>query len=269
MTSKTTHELLATLTERWELVRLIQSGKSVKKTLADEASISRPTVDRAVQTLEDMGLARTGEWGVELTPLGEVLVDEYLGFRRQCGTVSEMAALDPGLPETLDVVEIAEMDPEIVRIDDDSPHQTLSAIDANISFQNELLVVLPVLHPHLLEYVKEKALAEHVELLLAVPEKYQADAVTLHGERLEAIFDLEQHDVVFTETVPDAGYVVANQRQASIVVYDEGSVSGLVNIEADGLRDRLDIPVERAAFEQGISTADVPSRESEDASHSS
>jgi predicted transcriptional regulator len=231
MGEPTPDELIEVLNKRRDVVRILTTGVGDKTEITELSSVSRPTIDRAFRELDELGIVRTQGSDVDLTSFGRLAIEQYLDLEQQYDDLCSLAPLLPDLPADIDTGSLSGADLDVIHLEDTSPHEFHSNLRRTLTYQEELFVMMPVIHPHFLDYLGEVSRTDAAELNLVFPEEYRTDAVTLHGETLETILKREQHTVEFTTGEFDTGFILADERECCIVVVEQGTVEGLITTD--------------------------------------
>jgi predicted transcriptional regulator len=151
MTDSCPSTLLDTLSKRIRVLEHVRRGVDDRREIEEALGVSRQTVTRALQELEDVNAVRdTYTDGFEVTLYGELAYQRYDDLRSTYGWLVEAEELLKSVPSNVPVEARILEGAEVVIPDEHAPHQPLQFIDGLVESGDQLQSVVPVV---LLKYV--------------------------------------------------------------------------------------------------------------------
>jgi len=118
-----TNEVIQLVKNRYSVLKAIQEGILEKRALTDVLNISRSTVNRAIQDLDDAGMLSVEGTDYQMTAFGALVQDEYRHFRDTTNSISEAKPVLKSIPavaspptyllQDATVIERTEFSPEL------------------------------------------------------------------------------------------------------------------------------------------------------------
>jgi predicted transcriptional regulator len=224
-------EAIDAVTRRASVIECIVDGPKYNRDIRDELGVSRSTAYKAVSELEELGIARRGDEGYELTVLGQSLFEQYRDFHGRvtdiCRSDSMLAALprETTIPfEFLDSADISESQPH-------APNRPVQKVEEIINAAEKIRGTGPVVLPRYVEIFAEQIVSDNLwaEIIYAEPvfehliTVYQDDIMsTIESDNLEAW--VTDSDLPFALLITDEP-----TKGAAMVIYDtEGTIKGVI-----------------------------------------
>lgn len=192
-------EFLLEAVRRAPLLRALRSDPADPSDLLDSVDMSRSTVHRAVNSLQDHDIVEESNGTYELTSLGEILAEEMEAFGARAWTA---ATLD----QFLNAIELNGngfpvehfVDADVTRRKARQPHATIHRIIRLIEGSGSLRMLSTVLSP------------VHVDV------GYRE---MMNGMEIEAIFDRELIDIMLSE-YPEKAYETITTGNFDVYAHD-------------------------------------------------
>lgn len=164
MNGKVPSHVYTLINRKRTLEGLIETGRS-KRELEADLDISRSTIDRSIQALEDEGLIDRAEF--EPTPYGTLLYEKYLDFIETCRSID---AAKPVLTEGERAAQLPLClfeDAYVVQSDKPNPQKPLMELSELVADARSVRLALPVVNSWYVQLLTELSQSEStVEIVL-------------------------------------------------------------------------------------------------------
>lgn len=168
-TIHTATDVVDTVINRHELLDCLLNRPLDKRTLEDDVSVSRSTIDRAVRELEVLGLVEYSNEGYKVTPVGELVTTE-------CADVLELAAIALEFDEFLRWLPLSRFDLDIRLLADaellvpesNNPYSMINRHVHLVEKTNHGRAMLPLVGLHAFEAAHENIVENGAETELVV-----------------------------------------------------------------------------------------------------
>lgn len=206
------------------LEALADGDRPTKDELVDRCGAARVTVNRNLEKLSERGLAAATGDGWRLTPLGELLVEEFLELVEAAGTAADLAPVLRRLPADgfdLDPGKLAGA--EVTTATPANPYAPAERQNETVRAADSARMVLPAIRPGQSADVAERVAAGALDLELVTSPSVARTLREESPDALEAFEDSEGATVVaYEEGVPY--YLGLVDGTAQIGVAGEGGV---------------------------------------------
>ena len=228
-------EVVELLARRVTLLRLLREEPRLKRDLADELSVSRSTVDRAVRNLEAHDFVTRGE-SVALTLEGRLALDAFERFTGSVDSLDDASnVLDP-LPRTTTLDVALLRDATVVTPGRDAPERPsasfLEEAERATAIRGYASAVLPSVAPVFYERVVDHG----ATVDLTLPESVLEELLATHGDLVDAALDSGRLTLRTATDTLDYSLLVLEQDDrtlASALVYGNSGLEGVVKNDDD------------------------------------
>lgn len=148
--------LLETLLQRSSVVECLIDGVENKRDIEAELDVSRPTIDRAMRSLEDAGLVVTRGSTCELTRYGRLAYGAYRSLVDEFDSLYRARGLLVGRPGNGAIERRAVVDSTVYVADQKAPFETFKLVEDRIADADVLQGSFPVVVPHYLETIERR-----------------------------------------------------------------------------------------------------------------
>lgn len=222
-------EVHKTFLTRAEIIKLIRDGTIDRRDLVEQVDLSRPSVDRILRELEDLGiLASTGS-EYRLTLLGREGDRSVSRALREVGHYVEAEDLIQHLPEgtKFDARIIAEG--EIVRSERPVPHGPRLKLTELLSEGHRIRWLTPVVEERGIDQLYEVVVEGEREVLLLISERLSEYLWASEDKHWRPIVDTETSTIRVLPSPPPYGLLVVDDREVWFGVFDEvGNLRGCI-----------------------------------------
>lgn len=240
-------DYLDALLSRIEVVRHLADGVTDKRAITEAVDSSRPTVDRAIQELAEVGIVERGHDGYSLTPFGALLYAEYEELAGKVETLGAAQDLLASLvsDEQFDAEVIA--DAEVTHPQEYAPHEPITRLQDHVEPGADVRISSPVVTPGHVELFDALLDREEVTGELLLDERATSYLRSTYRDRFEALVRVDRFDVRTLTRRPPFGLFLKNDRLVCVLVTgDDGTLQGTVTTDtraavewAHGVLDEL------------------------------
>lgn len=156
-------ELLRAVDRRRDVVRRIREGPLDRGAIVDGADASRSTVDRALHTLERLGIVERDGSEYGLTAFGEHVVAEYERTRGRLASLRRAKPVLEAMPASAGIDPAAFGDATYVVGAKPNPFEPVSRIAELVAEATAVRGLCSLVHPTLLGIVERRVLAGDLE----------------------------------------------------------------------------------------------------------
>jgi predicted transcriptional regulator len=120
--------MMETVFKRVEFLEALARDPSAKRELVDRINVSRSTVNRGVQDLEQFGLVEYADGGYRLTVSGRLMYEQYTRYRDSAVSVAATADLLELLPKDAPISVDLLRDADVFVAEDPAPHVPVTVL---------------------------------------------------------------------------------------------------------------------------------------------
>ena len=131
--------------------------KPDKRTLVENISVSRPTVDRAVRELEDHDLVKRVDGVCKPTYTGKTAYELCEEFRNSFQMLKETSTELSSLPLDTDLDKSIFLDGSVFHPPDCAPYEAIQPLDEDIRNGEKIVAATEVLIPHIDQILRQEA----------------------------------------------------------------------------------------------------------------
>jgi predicted transcriptional regulator len=169
MTDSRPSVLLDTLSNRVRVLENVRRGVDDRREIEDALGVSRQTVTRALQELEDVNVVRdTYTDGFEVTLYGELAYRQYDNLRSTYGWLAEAEELLKSVPPDISVEARVLEDADVVTPDEHAPHQPLQHVENLVEAGGGLQGIIPIVLPKYVDLLHDQIVGRGVETDLVI-----------------------------------------------------------------------------------------------------
>lgn len=234
-----TVEVVELLARRARLLELLREEPRLKRDLAEELSVSRSTVDRAVRNLEAHNFVARGDT-VSLTLEGELALDAFERFVGSVDGLDEATpVLDPLSPTaTLDVALLR--DATVVTPERDAPQRPTSSYAEEVQRATGVRGFASNVLPSTVDVFHERIVDHGVGVDLTMPEYVLEELLASHGDSVDEALDTGRLTLRTATTTLEFSLLVVDQPERTVVcalIYGDSGLAGVVkNDHEDAVR---------------------------------
>jgi predicted transcriptional regulator len=247
-------EFVGTLTRRYDVLSAIDRDPRQKPALAEDLSMARSTVDRAVRELANADLLERRESGYALTTCGELALDAYRSFVADVDALATAADVVETVPSRRDVDVEFLRDATVVRGSVSAPHRPLQAFIDAFEGSVQARGFSPSAYDAYVETVEERVVDAGMTAELVFCDDALTELTSNHQDALGRAVDTGRVDVYRVSDLPQIGLVVLDRDDAppiaSLGVHDASGLQAVVTNDTpaavEWARDRVDDAFARA-----------------------
>lgn len=186
--------ILDVVLKRQNILEFICQEKPYKRTLVENLSESRPTIDRAVRELEDHDLVKRVDGVCKPTYTGKTAYELCEEFRNSFQILKETSTELSSLPPDAGLDKSIFLGGSVFHPPDSAPYETIQSIDEDIGNGEKIVAATEVLTPYIDQILRQGAdNKEDITLFLSnsvldVLLKNQPDTIIPHIESCKAIY---------------------------------------------------------------------------------
>jgi predicted transcriptional regulator len=228
-------EVVELLARRATLLRLLRERPRLKRELAEELSVSRSTVDRAVRNLEATDYVARGET-VSLTLEGRLALDAFEQFTGVIRGLDDTSRVLEHLPEsaTLDVSMLR--DATVVTPDRDAPQRPIASFVEEAERATKVRGFGSAVLPSVVSVFRDRIVDHDAVFDLTVPESVLDELLASQRGVVEECLDSGRLTLRTASTSLDYSLLLVEQRDRTAVcalVYGDSGVAGVVKNDTD------------------------------------
>jgi len=212
------------VSNRAAVIRCLLDGPQYNRDVRDALGVSRSTAYKAVNELEELGLARRGDEGYELTAVGRLLFEEYRRFRNRVEAVCGPAELLAILPTDIDL-DFGVLDgAEVTLAERHAPNRPVAAIEDVIREATVLRGTGPVVLPSYVDLFHEQIVTGGLEADLVFERPAFDHLASDYEEEFVDASESDALDIMVTGEELPFGLLVVEEPtpKTGIIVYDRG-----------------------------------------------
>lgn len=162
--------VIQTLLKRKQVVDCLRDGITQKREIEEAIDISRPTIDRSIRDLEELGAVVRRNGSIEFTLYGLFIVNKFRNMLNTYQTFTQVRPLLLSLPSethlTMDVLEEA----EVTVPEEYAPHEPLRSTEESLKQASEVKVIAPTIIPRQIELLSDRVINSDLDCELLVRE---------------------------------------------------------------------------------------------------
>lgn len=172
-------------------IRILESLSTTEPTtqreLRDEIPLSRSTIVRAVDSLVDVGWVTEGPDGVRLTPIGQLVIEEFRDLVETVRAAEELAPFLEWFPLSEFEIEIADLQHGTVTVaSDGDPYAPVQQHKALLRTTSQFRTALPSVGLNGIKLIHKRMLDGELESEFIVPPHVEA---TIRSEQFAPLFE--------------------------------------------------------------------------------
>lgn len=226
--------LLETVARRAPVIEHLLENSADKRDLQAELDVSRTTVSRALDSLEDEGVLvrRGGEWTVTL--FGKYVYREYDRLRERFDDASAAKPLLDHFSTDSRLDARALTDADVFVSQQPAPHAPLDRLAELLSDSERVCVISRVVLPKYVQLVHEQAVEQATRTHTVLGREAVAYLWTNYADELDDLLRADHCLTRRTSDAPSFALVVIDETTVWIGVHDEsGSLRGAIVNDAD------------------------------------
>ncbi|ADQ68939.1 Sugar-specific transcriptional regulator TrmB [Halogeometricum borinquense DSM 11551] len=217
-------DVVDAVSRRAEIMQRLLDGPQYNRDIRESVGVSRSTAYKAISELEEMGLARRGSEGYELTATGRLLFEEYRRFRNRVEAVCHPAQLLSILPADIDInFEVLE-GAEVSFAERYAPNRPVTEIADVIRDADVLRGTGPVVLPSYVELFHDQFVAGELEAELVFERAAFDHLSTDYADEFSEAVESGALEVRVTDEELPFGLLMIEKptQKVGVIVYDRG-----------------------------------------------
>ncbi|AFK21558.2 HTH domain-containing protein (plasmid) [Haloferax mediterranei ATCC 33500] len=217
-------DVVDAVARRADVIQRLLDGPQYNRDIRESLGVSRSTAYKAIRELEELGLARRGDSGYELTAAGYLLFEEYQRFRSRVEVICRPAQLLAILPTDIDLdVEVLE-GAEVSFAERHAPNRPVTMIGDAIRDADVLRGTGPVVLPSYVDLFHEQFIAGKLEAELVFERAAFNHLATDYADQFAEAVESDVLKVQVTDEELPFGLLVIEEPtpKVGIIVYDRG-----------------------------------------------
>jgi predicted transcriptional regulator len=238
-------DLVITMTRRGDVMSELAEGRKRKREIASSISISRSTVHRSLQQLQELGLVdETGD-GYALTGYGRTAFEAHQDFLAQASRFQESRELLQAIPREYAFPSQVFEDVDVVQPEPFALNRPVNSLEEVLDAARGITWLAPIITVRLLDVLEKRVTGRALGGRVILTEEVVGK---LHGERpgtLASLCDAEEVPLEQTGSPVPFGLLLVEDEEPTlcVVVHDDAAVRGLLRTEReeaiDWSRDQL------------------------------
>jgi predicted transcriptional regulator len=223
-------ELVITLTKRGDVMSELADGCKRKREIAESISVSRSTVHRSLERLQELGLVEESSDGYELTGYGRTAFRAHQSFLERASRFRESRELLTEIPSEYAFPSMAFEDVDVVQPEPFALDRPVVHIEELLGDVTELVWWAPTVTGQLLEVLTEEATAGTLDGTVTLTEEVVSKLRAERPALLEGLCRAEGTTLEKTTSGLPFGLLVVEQPDPTVcvVVHDDAGVRGLL-----------------------------------------
>lgn len=221
--------LIQVLVKRSNVLDALTDSSASKGELTSELDLSRSTINRAIDELEEFGLVEDSGAGYQITPTGRIVLTKYTDITSDFGNVHRCSDLLNVLPVTADIDSRLLKNADVVRSTTDDPNTPLNHLSQYFKRHRTAVAIFDHLPIDLIAIAAEQY-AKRREANLHVYVGRAEGGGVVHPAPF-AKNKLENIHIKRVQESPPFGLILSRSEPESsaVVVFDEfGTIRGVV-----------------------------------------
>jgi len=218
--SNDTDEVIQLVKNRYSILKAIQEGILEKRVLTDVLNVSRSTVNRAVQELDNAGMLSVEGTDYQLTAFGTLIQDEYRHFRDTTENITDAKPVLKSIPAVSTPPIHLLQDTTIIESTEFSPEQPWIRVIEKWADSATINLVLPRISRSMVQTLlehRDQALTVNLWLHKRTFDAFQAEAPC-------SFETLEQSSTTHIGIIPNQPkYGVGTASHGAVVLFAYGS----------------------------------------------
>jgi predicted transcriptional regulator len=228
--------ILDAVHKRQEVLASIDAHAAEKRELAVELDVSRSTVNRAVNELEEFDLVCETDDGYRLTAFGGFAYRGYRSFMDRYDAFVAAKPLFAYLPDELPVALELVDEAEVIRSEPPAPEEPLTRLEDVVRAGESVEGTFPVVTYRCVELFETQARENEARVDLSFDEECLTYLTNQFHRELSLALELDNWTVRQIDDKPPLGLVVVDDERFWLGAYDEdGGLKGAFVGEADGV----------------------------------
>ncbi len=218
---------------------LSESAPSTERELRDQLSQSRSTISRGVDSLVEAGWVRERSDGVELTPTGALLIDEFLELAETMATAEELSPFLEWFPlSEFDLAVDDLRNGTVTAAVDGDPYAPAREHTIRLRTAERVRALLPSVGQNAISEVHRRILAGDLEATLIVSPSVETRIRTTQlASQFQEMLSTGRLTVLVTESVPFFLGLVDDRTTQIGVEDDDGMPRALFETEDETVRE--------------------------------
>ncbi|MDF9746926.1 helix-turn-helix transcriptional regulator [Natrinema salsiterrestre] len=229
-------EALDIVSRRALIMEALLNGPKYNRDIRDELDVSRSTAYKAVSELEELGMARRGDDGYELTPLGRLLFDEYRRFLDRITDICRPGRLLAALPRETELPFAALADAAVSVSDRHAPNEPVREVERLVDESSAVKGTGPVVLPRYAQFFSDQLASDELEAQLVFERPVFDHLRTDYEEYFQRAIESDNLDVWVTDAELPYGLLVIEEptRRVAIIVYESsGALMGVISNDTE------------------------------------
>jgi predicted transcriptional regulator len=226
-------EVCETLRKRYNILNALRDTEKSKVLLEEELEVSRSTINRGVNELQESGLVERKNGNQSITLFGALALSVYQEYNTIVDKLCKAKPLLQELPEeiNLDVRMIYGSSIELAK--SPAPHKPLQEIHSKISGADRVQLFTPTIIPNAFETYVEFTQQENT-LTLVFPDEVINHAKEHHCQKFDQLVQSPYADIFRTDGRTQFGIIIIDQEEVWLTVHGElGETLGTIYNDAD------------------------------------
>ncbi|WP_336037046.1 helix-turn-helix transcriptional regulator [Halobacterium yunchengense] len=229
-----TDDAIEVLARRVPLLRVLADGPRSKRTLVEELSLSRSTIDRAVRDLEALGFVARND-GVSLTLQGRLALDAYEEFADTAAAVDEASAVLDPLPADATVDTALLRGADVVGPDPVSPQRPFVAYKRLVSEATAARGFAPAVLGDNVAVFRDRIVEDGLVADLTVSADALDELVSAYADPVNDALETGRLTLRRATTTLEYGLMLLELPERTVVtalVYDDRGLTGTIRNDA-------------------------------------
>ncbi|WP_232701357.1 helix-turn-helix transcriptional regulator [Halobacterium wangiae] len=240
-------EVVELLARRATLLRLLRQAPRLKRDIAEELSVSRSTVDRAVRNLESHNYV-VREETVSLTLEGRLALDAFERFTGSIGGLDDASEVLGRLPAaaSLDVAMLR--DATVVTPDRDAPQRPIASFVEEAERATAVRGFGSAVLPTVVSVFHDRIVYHDAVFDLTVPDGVLDELLSTQGDVVDECLDAGGLTLRTATSGLDYSLMIVEQRDRTVacaLVYGDSGLAGVVKNDNDDAVRSADCVYER------------------------
>jgi len=232
-------EVVELLARRVTLLRFLREEPRLKRDLADELSVSRSTVDRAVRNLEAHDFVARGE-SVSLTLEGRLALEAFERFTETVESLDDAAPVFEPLSADTRIDTALVQSANVVRSDSVSPQRPFVSYQELLEEATAVQGFSPAVLEENVRLFHDRIVEDGVSVDLTVAPDVLDELVSTHSDPVEAALDTGRLTLRRADPTVEYALMLVEQPERTVVcalVYgDRGLAGALHNDDPEAVR---------------------------------
>lgn len=226
-------DILVLIAQREQLVQQVSDGGASIRELAQTLTLSRSTVNRALNDFKTVQVVQKNGAGYELTSYGRIAYRRYCRLSNGNETLRNAQPLLDHLPEPTAIPDTIFDDAVVMRPSAPTPDTLRTQVADRIRQSEEVVGTAPIVCQRFIKLFHDQLTTHDLQLSLLLSEQVVNHLWNAHHDCLNMALETDDCTLWSAEQTPPFSLVIIDSTSLWLGVYDEcGQLQGILQSES-------------------------------------